>query len=120
MRSKTLAVLFGLAVLAGCRYSRHRTSHYGPSQVSEYGLPPDAQTTVPTPDALAYQPGTMPTEPTEMPPEKGFVDRHPLLSSPRNYYRDSSRNSVMKVLAGTFVGVPVGVWREGKQIVYGQ
>ena len=118
MRSKTLAALFGLAVLAGCHSSRHRTSHYeSPLPPSDYGLSTDSPSTVPTPDALAYQPSTMTTE---MPPEKGFVDRHPLLSSPRNYYRDSSRNPVMKVLAGTFVGVPVGVWREGKQIVYGQ
>ena len=118
MRSKTLAALFGLAVLAGCHSSRHRSSGYGPPlPPSDFGPSADAQATVPTPDALAYQPSPMPPE---VPPEKGFVDRHPLFSSPRNYYRDSSRNPVMKVLAGTFVGVPVGVWREGKQIVYGQ
>ena len=117
MRCKTLAALFGLAVLAGCHSSRHRVREYGPPPSSDYGLSPDTGATVPTPDSLAYQPSTLPTE---VPTEKGFVDRHPLFSSPRNYYRDSSRNPVMKVLAGTFVGVPVGVWREGKQVVYGQ
>lgn len=116
MRFKTIALLCGLVVMTGCHGSKHRSSAYGPPPVSataEYGVPTDAQATAPTPDALAYQP-------VDMPPEKGFVDRHPLFSAPRNYYRDSSSNPVMKVLAGTFVGVPVGVVRESKQIVYGQ
>ena len=111
MRAKSLVLLCGLVALAGCQSSRHRSSQYLPPP--EYGMPPDAQATVPTPDATAFQPAPAPEE-------KGFVDRHPLLASPRNYYRDSSSNPVMKVLAGTFVGVPVGVVRETKQIVYGQ
>jgi hypothetical protein len=95
MLAKKLAVLAALVVLAGC----HSGSNY---RDADYGIMPDATA------------GALPPE------EKGFVDRHPLLSSPRNYYRDSGDNRVVKVLAGTFVGVPVGVAQEVWQIGYGQ
>ena len=94
MLVKKFAVFAGLVVLAGC----HCGSTY---QESSYGCAPDAT-------------GALP------PAEKSFVDRHPLLSAPRNYYRDSSDNPVVKVLAGTVVGVPVGVAQELWQIGYGQ
>ena len=93
MLTKKLSVLFGLILLAGC--------HSAPYRDSSYGLPPDAQV------------GMAPTE-------KSYVDRHPLFSSPRNYYRDSGDNPVVKVLAGTVVGVPVGIVQEAWQIGYGQ
>ena len=102
MLVKKLAVLAGLVVLVGCHYgSGYRDASYG-YRDADYGI---------TPDAAA----------SGLPPqEKGFVDRHPLFSSPRNYYRDSGDNPVVKVLAGTFVGVPVGVVQEAWQIGYGQ
>ena len=95
MLAKKLTVLLGLAVLAGC----HCGSNY---RDADYGIMPDSTA------------GAPPSQ------EKGFVDRHPLFSSPRNYYRDSGDNAVVKVLAGTFIGVPVGVAQEAWQIGYGQ
>ena len=95
MLAKKLAVLAGLVVLAGC----HCGSNY---RDADYGIMPDAPA------------GALP------PAQKSFADRHPLLSAPRNYYRDSGDNAVVKVLAGTFVGVPVGVAQEVWQIGYGQ
>jgi hypothetical protein len=52
--------------------------------------------------------------------EKSFVDRHPILAAPRNYFRDSGDNLLVKTFYGTVVGIPVGVAREAWQIVYGQ
>jgi hypothetical protein len=95
MLVKKLALFAGLLVLGGC----HSGSNY---RDADYGIMPDATA------------GALPPE------EKGFVDRHPLLSSPRNYYRDSGDNPFVKVLAGTVVGVPVGVVQEVWQIGYGQ
>ena len=95
MLAKKLAMLAGLVVLSGC----HCGSNY---RDADYGVVPDATC------------GGLP------PTEKRFVDRHPLLSAPRNYYRDSGDNPVVKVLAGTVVGVPVGIVQEAWQIGYGQ
>ncbi len=95
MRSKKLALaaLLSLAALAGCHSSPYRDSAYGPTGDPQF---------------------------SDMGTEKSFVDRHPLLSSPRNYYRDSGDNPVVRVVAGTLVGVPVGVAQELWQIGYGQ
>ena len=48
-----------------------------------------------------------------------YVDRHPLLSKPRDYWDSSGDNKVVKTAAATFVGVPVGIYGELKQIVVG-
>src|SRR5262245_11561253 len=77
MFAKKLGVLAALVVLGGC----HCGSNY---RDAGYGVTPDCSTCA------------VPTQ------EKSFVDRHPLLSSPRNYYRDSGDSPVVKVLAGTF------------------
>src|SRR5262249_7709969 len=37
-----------------------------------------------------------------------FVDRHPLLYKPRDYYDSSGDNKVVKTAAAALVGVPVG------------
>jgi hypothetical protein len=104
MQIKKLAVLVGLMSATGCHCgSSCRDTGYGSSyRDADYGLPPDSQ---------------MAAVPTN---EKSFVDRHPLFSAPKNYYRDSGNNVVVKVLAGTLVGVPVGVAQEAWQIGYGQ
>jgi hypothetical protein len=47
------------------------------------------------------------------------VDRHPLLSKPRDYWDSSGDNKIVKAAAATFVGVPVGVFGEVKQIFVG-
>jgi hypothetical protein len=47
------------------------------------------------------------------------VDRHPLFSKPRDYWETSGDNKVVKAAAATFVGVPVGIYSEFKQILVG-
>jgi hypothetical protein len=47
------------------------------------------------------------------------VDRHPLFSKPRDYWESSGDNKVVKAAAATFVGVPVGIFGEFKQIIVG-
>jgi hypothetical protein len=47
------------------------------------------------------------------------VDRHPLLSKPRQYYDDTNSNKVAKTAAAAFIGVPAGIFGELKQIVVG-
>jgi hypothetical protein len=47
------------------------------------------------------------------------VDRHPLFSKPRDYWESSGDNKIVKAAAATFVGVPVGVFGEVKQIIVG-
>jgi hypothetical protein len=48
-----------------------------------------------------------------------FVERHPLLYKPRDYYEGSGSNTVVKTGAAVLVGVPVGIVGELKQIVVG-
>ena len=48
------------------------------------------------------------------------VDRHPLLSKPRQYYESSGNNKVVKAAAATVIGVPAGIFGELRQIVRGQ
>jgi hypothetical protein len=48
-----------------------------------------------------------------------YVDRHPLLSKPREYWDSSGDNKIVKAGAATFIGVPVGLYGEIKQIVVG-
>ena len=47
------------------------------------------------------------------------VDRHPLLAAPRDFYNNTNSNPVVKTAAATFVGVPVGLFGEAKQIFVG-
>jgi hypothetical protein len=107
---KKLAVVAGLTAAAGCHCGNgYRSAEYG-TPPAEYGMPPAEYGMSPDGQVAVGVQGA----------EKGFVDRHPLFAAPRNYYRDSSDSFVVKVLAGTFVGVPVGIARESWQIVYGQ
>ena len=48
-----------------------------------------------------------------------YVDRHPLFSKPRDYWESSGNNTIVKAGAATFIGVPVGIYGEIKQIVVG-
>ena len=48
------------------------------------------------------------------------VDRHPLLSKPREYYESSGKNKLVKATAATVIGVPAGIFGELRQIVRGQ
>ena len=102
-------ILWMVAALTGCHSASTRQSAYGP----------------PDDSSLAYddQFGGVPVDPigeTAGYGEKRFVDRHPVLTAPRNYFRDSSDNIFVKAFYGTVVGIPVGVARETWQILYGQ
>jgi hypothetical protein len=48
------------------------------------------------------------------------VDRHPLLSKPRDYYENTGNNKVVKTAAAAVIGVPAGVVGELRQIVVGR
>jgi hypothetical protein len=48
-----------------------------------------------------------------------YVDRHPLFSKPRDYWESAGDNKIVKAGAATFIGVPVGIFGEMKQIVVG-
>jgi hypothetical protein len=48
-----------------------------------------------------------------------FVERHPLLYKPRDYYESAGSNTVVKTAAAVVVGVPAGIVYELKQIVVG-
>ena len=48
-----------------------------------------------------------------------FVERHPLLSKPKELYDKSGSNKIVKVAGATLVGVPLGIFGELKQIVIG-
>ncbi|WP_165231449.1 hypothetical protein [Aquisphaera insulae] len=57
----------------------------------------------------------------EAPPAQstGYVDRHPILYKPRDYWDDGGNNKVVKAARATFIGVPSGIYNEMKQIVVG-
>jgi hypothetical protein len=48
-----------------------------------------------------------------------YVDRHPILSKPREYWENAGDNRIVKAGAATLVGVPVGIYGELRQIVVG-
>ena len=48
-----------------------------------------------------------------------FIDRHPLFRKPQQYYDNTKSNKVVKTAAAAFIGVPVGIGSELKQIVVG-
>lgn len=58
----------------------------------------------------------------EAPPQRPmtFVDRHPMLYKPRDYYETSGENPVVKAAAATLIGIPAGVLGEMRQIVVGK
>ena len=58
-------------------------------------------------------------KPVATPSTVSVVDRHPLLSKPRDYYENTGSNKVAKTAAAAFIGVPVGIFGELKQIVVG-
>ncbi len=105
-----LAAVTLIAFCSGCHYqSMLRGSAYGP--IPTPCPSPADPTAAPVPaDRLAAVPAK----------EKSFVDRHPILAAPRNYFRDSGDNLLVKTFYGTVVGIPVGVAREAWQILYGQ
>jgi hypothetical protein len=101
-----IATLLGLAALTltGCQASPSRRSLASAEPV----LSPAAEGGAPV-----VVEGPAPRSVT-------FVDRHPLLFKPRDYYENStSNNKIVKSAAAVVVGVPVGLVGELKQIVVG-
>lgn len=105
MRANRLPALalIGVLALSGCRGTG------GTKRVAK-GEPP-----------LIVEGGSA-AEVVEAPPSRPVTvaDRHPLLSKPREYYDNSGNNKVVKVAAGTLIGVPAGIFGELRQIVRGQ
>jgi len=97
---KVVGVLVVAVAIAGCQATNSRRA------APEPGL---SGTTDPN--------GTVAAAPA--PKTVSYVDRHPLLSKPRDYWESSGDNKIVKTAAATFVGVPVGVYSELKQIVVG-
>ncbi|MFM7319812.1 MAG: hypothetical protein ACKO85_18370 [Isosphaeraceae bacterium] len=52
-------------------------------------------------------------------PRTGFVDRHPFLYKPGEYYSTSDGNVVVKGARATFIGIPAGIVGEFKQAFKG-
>jgi len=99
---KVVGVLVVAITIAGCQGTNSRRVASAP----EPGL---SGTTDPN--------GTVAEAPA--PKTVSYVDRHPLLSKPRDYWESSGDNKIVKTAAATFVGVPVGIYSELKQIVVG-
>ncbi|WP_435021444.1 hypothetical protein TA3x_002377 [Tundrisphaera sp. TA3] len=63
---------------------------------------------------------SVPSKVAVVPPASvSVVDRHPLLSRPRDYYESSGNNKFVKTAAAAVVGVPAGIVGELRQIVTG-
>jgi len=88
---------------------------YGPSRTV---VTPEPALSGPPPetDGVAVTDGTREVAPVK---SVTWVDRHPLFYKPRDYYDTAGNNTLVKVGAATFVGVPVGFFYEIKQIVVG-
>ena len=64
---------------------------------------------------------SVPAKVAVIPPSQvSIVDRHPLLSRPRDYYESSGNNKIVKTAAAAVVGVPAGIVGELRQIVVGK
>jgi hypothetical protein len=94
-----------LVMLAGCR------GGLGKDRVTR--VEPSLSGTIDDGGAVAVAPTPAPDRTI------GYVDRHPLLSKPREYWDSSGDNKIVKAAAATFIGVPVGFVGEMKQIVVG-
>ncbi len=70
--------------------------------------------------ASVVEPGVATVEPPQVAQSSTFLDRHPLFSKPKQYYDNTNNNKIVKTAAGTFVGVPAGIFGELKQIVAGK
>jgi hypothetical protein len=92
-----------LLAMAGCTSSPSNRASLAASEPA-LAVPGD-----PAPGVVAVQPARTVT----------IVDRHPLLSKPRQYYESSGNNTAVKVAAATVVGIPAGIVGELRQIVVG-
>lgn len=108
-RHGLIAMTLGAALmgLSGCQGTTPpRRSAAVASSEPSLAMPGD-----PEPGRVASKPPTR---------KSGIVDRHPLLSKPRDLYDQSGNNTIVKAAGATLVGIPLGVYGELKQIVVGR
>ena len=106
MRGRRWLTAAGLALLATLSVGCHGT---GSTRVSS----------APEPSISGAVDNNTAVAETNPPKTVSYVDRHPLLSKPREYWDSSGNNTLVKAGAATFIGVPVGIYGEIKQIVVG-
>lgn len=106
--------LLAIAIMVGVVSGAAGCQSWGPTRTVVTPEPPLAGPA--TTEGVTVADGTR-----DIPPPKSvtWVDRHPLFYKPRDYYESSGSNTLVKVGAATFVGVPVGFFYEVKQIVVG-
>ena len=108
------ASAIGLPSQSGCNTPARRS--LGGSSVTSSGEPP--LTTEPaSSESVVVEPGVASNGASAK--SIAFVDRHPLLRKPQQYYDNTNSNKVVKTAAAAFVGVPVGLAGEVKQIFVG-
>jgi hypothetical protein len=100
-RIGTVSLLLSALLLAGCQG--------GPGRKMASAEPP----LVTSPDASSTLVQADPSRSVTV------VDRHPLLSAPRDFWNNTNNNKAIKAASATLVGVPVGLVGEVKQIVVG-
>jgi hypothetical protein len=106
-RGRATAALFvAFAVSAGCQAVGHPRTVVSPEPSFSSAVESDTTVADGTHNVAPIKTTTV-------------VDRHPLFSKPRDYWETSGDNKVVKAAAATFVGVPVGIYGEFKQILVG-
>lgn len=93
----------GLIVLATAVSGCHRGAFYRGGMVADPAL-------------VTTEPGVIISD---VPERVTFVDRHPLLRKPVEYYHEKCGSTFCKLATATFLGVPVGILGEARQIIVG-
>jgi hypothetical protein len=106
---------FAIAVMVSILSGGIGCKSYGPSRTVVTPEPPLAGP-LPETDGVTVADATRDVAPVK---SVTWVDRHPLFYKPRDYYDTAGTNPFVRVGAATFVGVPVGLFYEVKQIVVG-
>ncbi|RUL84325.1 hypothetical protein [Tautonia sociabilis] len=70
--------------------------------------------------SIAMDPSIVASDPAAGVPNRvTFVDRHPMLRKPVEYYQSTGTGTAGKVAAAALIGVPAGILGEMRQIVVG-
>jgi hypothetical protein len=105
--------LFAIGLIV-CVYGVSTGCKSAPTSTRTVVTPEPGVATTAGPDGIVVEGNPPPAVKTV-----SVVDRHPLFSKPRDYWESSGDNKIVKAAAATFVGVPVGVFGEVKQIIVG-
>lgn len=132
-QSRTLLTIVALAIAGttaatGCHGTSRRTitgstaSSSGEpalsSEIIEPGTPANSVGTSSGSGVTIVEP--MQPAATASPTALSWVDRHPLLRKPQQYYDNTNSNKLVKTASAAFVGVPAGIIGEFRQIVVGK